>query len=343
MIIRSKAPLRLGLAGGGTDVSPYSDEFGGCVLNATIDMYAYCTIEPIDDNKICFYAVDRDEYFESKSRSFIEIDSVLPLHKGIYNRIIKDFNNGKSLSLKITTYCDAPYGSGLGSSSTIVVAILKAFVEFLNISLGEYDIAHLAYEIERVDIGLNGGKQDQYAAAFGGFNFIEFYENDRVIVNPLRVKNWIINELESSIILYYTGISRKSANIIDEQTKNVKMKNKKSIDGLHQLKSDVLKMKDAILKGDILEISKIIEKSWEAKKRTAESISNAYIDYLYKSAIKAGAYSGKISGAGGGGFMMLIVDPIKRIDVIRELNKFKGKVVNMHFTKYGTKGWWVIR
>ncbi|MBF8984854.1 dehydrogenase [Lutibacter sp. B2] len=342
MIIRSKAPLRLGLAGGGTDIFHYSNEFGGCVLNASIDMYAYCTIEPIDDNKISFHAVDRNEYFESELTDFIEIDSVLPLHKGIYNRIVKDFNDGQPLSLKVITYSDAPAGSGLGSSSTMVVAILKAFTEFLKVPLEAYDLAHLAYEIERLDLGFNGGKQDQYAATFGGFNFIEFYENDRVIVNPLRIKNWIINELENSIVLYYTGISRESANIIDEQTRNVKMKNTKSIEALHQLKLDAFRMKDALLKGDILKIGKIIEKSWVAKKGTAVSISNEYIDFLYKAAIKAGAYSGKISGAGGGGFMMFIVDPVNRINVIRELNKFKGKVVNMHFTKQGTKGWWVL-
>jgi D-glycero-alpha-D-manno-heptose-7-phosphate kinase len=254
MIIRSKAPLRLGLAGGGTDVSPYCDEFGGYVLNATIDMFAYCIIEPTENDVISFYAADRSESFETKSKPSLDLDGHLDLHKGIYNRIVKQFNDGKPLSLKITTYSDAPAGSGLGSSSTMVVAILQAYAEWLNLPLGEYDIAHLAYEIERIDVGLSGGRQDQYAATFGGFNFIEFYASDRVIVNPLRVKNWIVNELENSIVLYYTGASRESANIINEQVKNAEEKNKKSLDAMHELKADALLMKESILKGEIMKV-----------------------------------------------------------------------------------------
>lgn len=339
MIIRTKAPLRLGLAGGGTDVSPYSEEFGGCVLNATIDMYAYCTIEVTQENKISFYAVDREEYFEAESVEYLEIDNILPLHKGVYNRIMTEFNNGKILSFKMTTYCDVPAGSGLGSSSTMVVAILKAFVELLNLPLGEYDIAHLAYEIERIDVGLNGGKQDQYAASFGGFNFVEFYENDRVIVNPLRIKNWIINELQASMILYYTGVSRESAKIIDEQCQNTRIKDEKSLEALHQLKLNALIMKEAILKGDVLKFAQYLGKSWCAKKKTTASISNEYLEAIYVAAIEAGAYAGKVSGAGGGGFMMFVVDPIRKLDVIRQLNKFEGQVMNFHFTTEGTQGW----
>lgn len=222
MIIRSKAPLRLGLAGGGTDVSPFCDKYGGCVLNATINLYAYCTIIPTSDNKIIFNASDRGEIFESQSVSEIPIDDKLKLHKGVYNRIVKDFNNGKPLSFQMTTYSDVPAGSGLGSSSTMVVALLKAYMEWLNLPLGEYDMAHLAYQIERIDLGLSGGKQDQYAATFGGLNFMEFYENGKVIVNPLRIKNWLKNELENSIFIYYLGVSRDSAKIIDEQINNTK-------------------------------------------------------------------------------------------------------------------------
>jgi len=230
VIIRSKAPLRLGLAGGGTDVSPYCDEYGGAVLNATINMYAYCSIEPTKDNRIEFIAPDRNESFTDISSTCIEIDNSLLLHKGIYNRIVKDFNKGKPLSFRMTTYADAPAGSGLGSSSTMVVAILKAYMEWLNLPLGDYDLASLAYEIERKDLNLSGGKQDQYAATFGGFNFIEFFNENRAIVNPLRIKNWIKNEVENSLVLYYTGVSRESATIIDDQIKNTQAKAEKSLD-----------------------------------------------------------------------------------------------------------------
>ena len=341
MIVRSKAPLRLGLAGGGTDVSPFCDEFGGYVLNATINMYAYCTLEETGSDKIIFNAVDRNEYYECELTTEIELDGYLDLHKGVYNRIVKCFNDGVPIAVKVTTYSDAPSGSGLGSSSTMVVAILKAYVEYLNLPLGEYDIAHLAYEIERVDIALEGGKQDQYAATFGGFNFMEFYE-EHVIVNPLRIKNWIIDELESSIVLYNTGTSRDSATIIMEQSDNVKKKNEKSIEALKQLKIDCYEMKSALLKGDFQSLSNVLERSWESKKRTAHSITNDRINRIYDEAMKAGAYSGKISGAGGGGFMMFLVNPTKKLDVIRVLEKMDGKVYNIRFVDRGTSGWKIL-
>ncbi|MDU4961126.1 MAG: hypothetical protein E6X17_10770 [Sporomusaceae bacterium] len=339
MIIRSKAPLRLGLAGGGTDVSPYAEDFGGHVLNATLDMYAYCNIEVTNDNQITFCAADRNEYFEAKSMTHLELDGNLDLHKGIYNRIVKQFNNGQALSFKMTTYSDAPAGSGLGSSSTMVVAILKAFSEWLYLPLGDYDMAHLAYEIERIDVGLSGGKQDQYAATFGGFNFIEFYAQDRVIVNPLRIKNWILNEVENSMVLYYTSTSRDSAKIIDEQVKNAREKKSESLTAMHQLKADARIMKEAILKGNIKEFAHCLGRSWEAKKRTASSITNNYLDDIYNLAIQAGAYSGKVSGAGGGGFMFFMVDPINRLQLINQLNDLDGRVINFHFTKNGTQAW----
>lgn len=339
MIIRSKAPLRLGLAGGGTDVSPYCDEYGGYVLNATIDMYAYCTIEVTSKNKVSFYAADRNEYYEYESCERLELDGYLDLHKGIYNRIVKDFNHLVPLSFKMTTYSDAPAGSGLGSSSTMVVAILQAYVEWLNLPLGEYDIAHLAYEIERVDVGLSGGRQDQYAATFGGFNFIEFYSDDRVIVNPLRIKSWVINELESSIVLYYTGASRESANIIKEQVRNAENKNIESLQAMHELKADALIMKEAILKGDLRKFAEYLGKSWEAKKRMASTISNNKIDRIYDLAMDCGAYAGKVSGAGGGGFMIFMVNPVKRLNLIEDLKKLEGNVINFHFTTIGAEGW----
>ncbi|MFQ5651452.1 MAG: dehydrogenase [bacterium] len=339
MIIRSKAPLRLGLAGGGTDVSPYSDQFGGYVLNATIDMYAYCTIEVTDNNKIEIHAIDQKRCFESPAVEHLAIDGTLDLHKGVYNRIVKDYHGGRPLSFKMTTFSDALAGSGLGSSSTMVVAMLSAFVEWLNLPFGEYDIAHLAYQIERQDIGLSGGKQDQYAATFGGVNFMEFYDHDRVIVNPLRIKQWILDELETCMVLCFTGVSRESAKIIDEQTRNVTEKRQKSIDAMHQLKADALVMKEALLKGEMSRFAKYLSRSWEAKKNMANTITNREIDQIYQAALEAGAYSGKISGAGGGGFMMLIVDPTKKVSVIEELGRFRGEVFKVHFTKKGTVGW----
>ena len=340
MIIRARAPLRLGLAGGGTDVSPYCDMFGGLVLNATIDKYAYAVLEPhTNQDGVRFVAADRQESWQGAADTEIPLDGRLDLHKGVYNRVVRQFNGGRPLPpLTLTTHTDAPPGSGLGSSSTLVVAMVKAFVEWLNLPLGEYDIAQLAYEIERKDVGLSGGRQDQYAATFGGFNFMEFHPQERVVVNPLRIKNWIISELEASLLLFFGGVSRDSAQIIDEQAKNVRQQDSSSIDAMHALKQEAIAMKESLLKGDFEGLVNSMNAGWQAKKRMAKSISNPQIEESYELARQAGMRAGKISGAGGGGFMMLLVDPVRRMDVMRALAG-RGQIYNCHFTEIGTQGW----
>ena len=337
MIIRSKAPLRLGLAGGGTDVSPYSDMFGGLVLNATINLYTHCTIEETNDGMITIKSFDAMVDKSYHATKYLDLDGEAILVKGVYNRIMKDYDL-EALSFKITTYNDAPAGSGLGTSSSMVVCILKAFVEWLSLPLGDYEISRLAYEIERKDLELSGGKQDQYAAAFGGFNYMEFLQNDLVIINPLKIKQWIIDELEASMVLYFTGKSRESASIINEQKKNATIGNTKSIEAMHAVKQSVNDMKLALLKGNIKDLSTILGRSWEAKKQMAGSISNEKINNAMDMALNAGALAGKISGAGGGGFMMLIVEPTRKIEVINALKQLDGFVMPFQFTDGGVHG-----
>jgi D-glycero-alpha-D-manno-heptose-7-phosphate kinase len=340
MIVRARAPLRLGLGGGGTDVSPYCDMFGGFTLNATIDKYAYTVIEPWPEpDRVRFVASDTQDAWEGEASPQLALDGGLKLHKGVYNRIVRDFNGGRPLSFAMTTHTDAPPGSGLGSSSTLVVSMIKAFVEWLNLPLGEYEIAHLAYEIERIDVGLSGGRQDQYAATFGGFNFMEFHPGERVVVNPLRIKNWIISELEASLLLYFGGVSRDSAKIIDEQSANVKHNEATAIEAMHDLKSEAIAMKESLLRGDFERFAQSLDAGWQAKKKMAKSVSNPQIEETYALAKAAGMRAGKISGAGGGGFMMLLVDPVRRMEVIRALESTRGQTSNCHFTKYGTQGW----
>ncbi|MFH0894335.1 MAG: dehydrogenase [Bacteroidota bacterium] len=338
MIIRSKAPLRLGLAGGGTDVSPYSDLYGGCILNATINMYAYASIKPRFDNRIEMHSADRNEYVDHESRRCLSINGELDILKGVYNRIVKDFTKNP-LSFELTTYVDAPAGSGLGTSSTLVVAILGAFTEWLKLPLGEYDIAHLAYEIERNDLGMAGGRQDQYAATFGGVNFMEFFADDKVIVNSLRIHERYLNEMAANIVLYYTETSRLSSTIIEAQQKNVTEKNQISLDAMHQLKLQTVQMKESLLKGNLNEIGKIMDTSWQFKKQMANGISNPEIDDLYETAMKAGATGGKISGAGGGGFMFFYCPNNSRYKVVEALNKKGGQVKRYEFNSHGLTTW----
>ena len=338
MLIRSKAPLRLGLAGGGSDVSPYSDIFGGAILNATISMYAYTTIEPRDDDKIVLHAIDKGERFEMPATTELKMDGTLDLIKGIYNRVVKDFT-GKPLSFELSTYVDAPPGSGLGSSSTLVISILGAFSEWLNIPMGEYDMAHLAYQIERIDMNMSGGKQDQYAAAFGGVNFMEFYANDKVIVNPLRIKDQVMQELSHSLVLYYTEKSRLSSQIIEMQKNNVVSNNTVSVEAMHKIKEQALLMKEALLKGELNQIGEILDFGWRNKKKMADGISNPWIDEVYESALKAGATGGKVSGAGGGGFMFFYCPGNSRHAVIKCLESFGGHVKRYEFTDRGLNSW----
>ncbi len=338
MIYRSKAPLRIGLAGGGTDVSPYCDLYGGAILNATLSLYANASIEPLDEPQIILEAADRGETQAWGFEKVLPIDGTLDLLKGVYNCIQRDFG-GLKTGFKLTTFVDAPAGSGLGTSSTLVVAIIGAFAEMLKLPLGEYDIAHYAYEIERTELGLAGGRQDQYAATFGGVNFMEFYAGDKVIVNPLRIKQQYLFELENNLMLYYTATSRESARIIVEQRQNVTDKNESSIEAMHQLKAQAQMMKEALLKGRLNEFGDILDYGYQQKRKMAQGISNPLMEDIYETAKAAGATGGKISGAGGGGFMIFYCPGNTKHNVHEHLKKFGGQHKSYQFTKHGLTTW----
>ena len=337
MLIRSKAPLRLGLAGGGTDVSPYSDLYGGGILNATINLYAYATLVPANDGKIIFETADGSLVKESLSIPEIKPEGIFDIHAGIYNRIAKMFPD-KQLSFRLITSIDAPQQSGLGTSSTLAVAILGAFVEWLKLPLGEYDIAQMAYEIERSDLSMAGGKQDQYSATFGGINFMEFYK-DKVIVNPLRIKDSYLDELAHNLVLYYTDTSRLSSQIIQKQQQNVLNEDKSAIEAMHQLKNQAVMMKEALLRGNLNEIGEILDFGWKFKKQMASGITNTSLDKIYSTAIENGATGGKISGAGGGGYMFFYCPGNTRFRVIESLKQFGGYTERYEFTTQGLVSW----
>lgn len=338
MIIRSKAPLRIGLAGGGTDVSPYSDLYGGAVLNASINIYAHASLETWDKDEIIIRMEDKETEHRFPVSDELEPDGNLNLVKGVYNRIMKEFRL-KPVPFKLSASVDAPPGSGLGSSSTLVVAVLGVFAEWFRLPLGEYDLAWLACDIERNDLGMAGGKQDQYAATFGGVNFMEFYKNDKVIVNPLRVKEQILNELSNNLVLYYTETSRLSSTIIETQQRNVREGVTRSVDAMHKLKELAVSMKESILKGEIDTIGTLLDQSWQYKKQMAGEISNSRIDAIYETALKAGATGGKISGAGGGGYMFFYCPGNTRYEVVRALARFGGYEQKYEFARHGLGSW----
>lgn len=338
MIIRSKAPLRLGLAGGGTDVSPYSDLYGGAVLNATIDLYAYTTIIPRNDGKIFVNLVNKSRILEFDALERLPVDNEASIMAGVYNRVM-EITGAKSLSFDMTLFVDAPPGSGLGTSSTLLVSVLGAFTEWLGLPLGEYDLARMAWEIERIDLGMEGGKQDQYAATFGGFNYIEFGTDSSVIVNPLRIKQLYKDEIAHNLLLYYTGTSRLSSRIIASQVASVKENLNEQIEAMHRLREQAAIMKEAILKGEFWKIGEILAYGWLHKKNMAAGITSAKIDQLYEAAISGGATGGKISGAGGGGYMVFYCPGTTKYRVAESIRRFGGAIEPFEFTDKGLTTW----
>lgn len=342
MLYRSKAPFRLGIAGGGTDVSPYSDIYGGAVLNVTIDRFAHATIRPTDDGKIRLVHINDHIVMEYEAAAAIPAEGPLTLQCGIYNSIVRRFNDGRPLSFELTTQMDVPSGSGLGTSSTLVVAILGAFVEWLKLPLGKYDIASLAYEIERIELGMAGGRQDQYAATFGGVNFMEFRDGERVIVNPLSLPDSTLNEWAMNTVLLFTNKRRESARIIEEQMANVKKNNNNSVEAMHKVKAEAFRIKNCLLRNDLRELGPALNTSWVNKKKMAGGISNDFIDNLYETAMAAGATGGKISGAGGGGFMFFYCPENTRYAVEEALTGLAiGEIYDFEFCKEGLTTWTV--
>jgi D-glycero-alpha-D-manno-heptose-7-phosphate kinase len=340
--VRSRAPLRLGLGGGGTDLASYADVHGGVVLSATIDRYAYAhlTLEPSGD--IYFKADDLMTEERLPLGLNFDIQSGLCLHRAVYRHMMVTYNDCRALPMTITTTIDVPAGSGLGASSALTVALIEAFAHAMQLPLGPYDIARLAFDIERRQLGMAGGMQDQYAAAFGGFNFIEFLKGATgVIVNPLRLRRDVLNEFESALVICFSGQSRQSADIIRQQVGGIAGMDHATLAAMHRIKHHAHAMKGCILSGDIKGMAEILRQSWLSKKQTAAAISTSAVDGLLDTAMAAGAWAGKVSGAGGGGFIMLLADPERRLSLIRALNATGGEASAVKLTFDGAEAWTV--
>jgi D-glycero-alpha-D-manno-heptose-7-phosphate kinase len=334
LIIRAKAPLRISFAGGGTDVPPYPEREGGCVLNATIDNFAWGSLTPRADDKIEIESVDLGISLSYTVNSEMAFDGQLDLAKAAILRLGAKNSHGFDVFL----HTDAPPGSGLGSSSALMVGLVGLVKEFTNLPLTEYEIAHLAYVIERQDLGIKGGLQDQYASSFGGFNFIEF-EKDRVIVNPLRISREVVNELEHNLLLCYTGSTRRSDHIIEDQTRRYEQNEDKTVSALREQKQLALDMKNALLQHRLNDFGSLLHGAWESKKNLSPKISSNSIDEMYEEARKHGALGGKMTGAGGGGYMLFYCLFEKKHKVAAALRKLGAVATEFGFDYHGLQTW----
>ena len=334
MIIRTKTPLRISFAGGGTDVPPYPELQGGCVLNATIDNFAWGSLRTRQDEMIRIESVDLDLCLEFSVRDELRFDGRLDLVKGAIKRL--EAQNGRGFDIFL--HSDAPPGSGLGSSSALMVALVALVKEYMNIPLTDYEIAHLAYQIEREDLAIRGGLQDHYAATFGGFNFTEFYK-DRVIVNPLRISPDTLNELEHNLLLCYTGTTRRSDRIIEDQTSRFELGDQVTLSALAMQKQLAVEMKNALLRRKLDDFGDLLHSAWQAKKQMSTKISNSMIDELYEEACKKGALGGKITGAGGGGYLLFYCAFEKKHKVGEQMKKMGAVPTEFAFESKGVQTW----
>jgi D-glycero-alpha-D-manno-heptose-7-phosphate kinase len=334
MIIRAKAPLRISFAGGGTDVPPFPEREGGCVLNATIGRFAWGSLRPRDDDRIQMESADLGISLSYSVDSEMTFDGQLDLAKAAVRRLRAKNSHGFDVFL----HSDAPPGSGLGSSSSLMVGLVGLVKEFNNLSLTDYEVAHLAYVIERQDLGIRGGLQDQYAASFGGFNFIEFGK-DQVIVNPLRIHQEVMNELEHNLLLCYTGTTRRSDHIIDDQTQRYVGNEEEAVCALRHQKQLAVEMKNALLQRRLDDFGDLLHCAWESKKKLSSRISNPVIDEMYAEARKEGALGGKMTGAGGGGYMLFYCLFEKRHKVAAALQRMGASPTDFAFDAKGLQTW----
>lgn len=334
MTIRSKAPLRISFCGGGTDISPYLEEHGGVVLSATIDKCAYGSLRLRSDSLVQVQSLDYDLIANYRLPGKLEYNGELDLVKAVINNL-----NGQSKSgLDFFIHSDAPPGSGLGSSSTMVVALIGLLRHWHHLPLTNYEIARIAYKIEREELGIAGGMQDQYAATFGGFNFIEFGAN-AVVVNPLRIERATLNELEYNLLLVYTGRTRLSSNIIKSQVHSYQSKETSVLGAMEEIKQLTVAMKNALLQSRLQDFGNLLHQAWNNKKKMAKQITNPEIDALYEAARRHGAMGGKILGAGGGGYLLLMCEFGKKHLVAAELERMGAEAVDFHFVRHGLQTW----
>lgn len=335
IIVRARVPLRISFAGGTTDMPFYYRQHKGAVLVSTINRYALASLRQQDDGHIHIRSVDFGVTVKYRVDEEPAYDGVLDLAKAATRRL---FHQTNSRGMDLFLQSDAPAGSGLGGSAAMTVAVLGAIAHAFGVRLDSYELAELAYTVERVDLRINGGKQDQYASVFGGFNLIEFSQ-DGVVVNPLRIPLHILNDLECHLLLCYTGKTRASAGLIDRQEQFYRQGRAETIEGLHALRQLAYDMKDALLLGKLDLFAEALDYAWASKLKVNPEITDSYINEMYEEARKAGALSGKLLGAGGGGYLLLFCRVEKQRAVRERLEHLGGQFAEFSFINEGLRVW----
>ena len=333
MIIRSKAPFRVSFGGGGTDMAPFCIEHGGCVISTTIDRHVYITLKPRVDKNIHVFSINLNKDFEFKIGDR-DYSTEFELFKGIIN--VLEVEDG----FDIIVYSELPAGSGMGGSSSLSVALIGALNRYYNLELSKHAIAQKAYDIERIELEQKGGYQDQFAAVYGGLNFMEFKKDINII--PINASEDMINELQFRLILCYVGGSHFSSDIQDEVLQGYEIEKKSFIDSMQDLKDVAHSMRNIVESNDLNrldEFGKLLHKGWLAKKSLSDKISNKNIENFYLTSRKLGVLGGKLLGAGGGGHLLLFSEPNQKPIIMRELEKIGGKIVNFHFNPKGLEVW----
>jgi D-glycero-alpha-D-manno-heptose-7-phosphate kinase len=336
--IRGKAPLRISFVGGGTDIPVYYEKYGGAVLCSTMNHYVRVSLSPRDDGQISIYSLDFDvgvKYHLAEPPVYHE---ALKLVLAAVSRLSP--HTGLTSGFSISVQSDAPVGSGLGGSASLTVALLGTLMEYLRLhQFNKREIAELAYTVERLDLGISGGKQDQYEASFGGFNLIEF-GRDRIVVTPLRLSRDILNDLEHHCLLCYTGRTRASAKVVDQFKESVNTGRKETLDNLDQTHRLVYDMKNALLCGELFDFAKMLDHAWQMKlKHHPESMVTPVISEMYHEARLHGAVAGKLLGAGAGGYLLLFCEGDKKRKVRERLQKLGGQFMDFSFVDEGVETW----
>jgi D-glycero-alpha-D-manno-heptose-7-phosphate kinase len=330
---RAKSPVRISFGGGGSDISSYFNDYGGAVINATISIYTHATLRIRDDEKITIHSRDLNE-----SGEFSDLSDFL-LHTGNFSLIKAVINAIKpTFGFELFLHSDFPMNSGLGGSSVVSAAILGCFNQLRNDKWDKHELSEMAFQAERIHLGIAGGWQDQYATVFGGLNFMEF-NNAQNIIHPIRIPKQVLLELEESLILCYTGTTHDSGNIHDDQAEQTKSSTVKE-----KIQSNVnltYEMRNHLLRGRLTEFGYCLNKAWEIKRGLSSKISTPWLDEIYARAIKSGVIGGKLLGAGGGGYFLFYVPPFLRHQVMDWIKEEGLVYTPFIFEENGLQAWTV--